>query len=75
MKSSVTVVFVATKLLFNLQTLQAANERHEAELHQKDEEIRLKKAQLEQVQVNILYQKLTMNVIYLVYDSRVFMYM
>jgi hypothetical protein len=35
MKSS--VVIVATKLLFNLQTLQAANERHEAELHQKDE--------------------------------------
>ncbi|MCG8621343.1 MAG: hypothetical protein MJE68_04975, partial [Proteobacteria bacterium] len=75
MKSSVTVVIVATKLLFNLQTLQAANERYEAELHQKDEEIRQKKAQLEQVQVNILYQNLTMNIIYLVYDSRVFMCM
>ena len=75
MKSSVIVVIVATNLMFNLQTLQAANERYEAELHQKDEEIRQKKAQLEQVQVHILYQNLTMNIIYLVYDSRVFTYM
>ena len=38
---------------FNLQILQAADERREAELHQKDEEIRQKSTQLEQVQVKL----------------------
>ncbi|MCG8621344.1 MAG: hypothetical protein MJE68_04980 [Proteobacteria bacterium] len=40
-------IIVATKLSFNLQILQAADERREAELHQKDEEIRQKNTQLE----------------------------
>ena len=42
------------KVVINLQILQAADERREAELHQKDEEIRQKSTQLEQVQVNYL---------------------
>ena len=33
--------------------LQDADERHEAELHQKDEEIRQKDSRLEQVQVRL----------------------
>ena len=33
--------------------LQDADERHEVELHQKDEEIRQKDSQLEQVQVRL----------------------
>ena len=48
-----TMVRVAMKLWFNLQILQAADERHEAELHQKDEEIQQKTTQLEQVQVKL----------------------
>ena len=42
-------------MFVDLQILQAADERREAELYQKDEEIRQKNTQLEQVQVKILY--------------------
>ena len=37
----------------DLQILQIAGERHEAELYQKDEEIQQKNTQLEHVQVNL----------------------
>ena len=40
-------------VFITLLALQAADDRHEAELYQKDEEIRLKNTQLEQVQVKL----------------------
>ena len=40
-------------VFINLQALQAADDIREAELYQKDEEIRQKNTQLEQVQVKL----------------------
>ena len=49
------ILYGAVTLIIVMLTihLQAADERHEAELHQKNEEIRQKNTRLEQVQVRL----------------------
>ena len=40
-------------VFINLHTFQAADDRHDVDLYQKDEEMRKKDTQLEQVQVKM----------------------